>query len=642
MFSPPTVPSGKSFVWSFLVVSSGYNKIVTLTDLTVVDIIMGHEWSTLKHQFSPCSTCGKRLDNWYIQNNGRLYCRRDYWAKFRDACNGCSFLISGPVMVAGEHRYHPECFQCCTCQAFIGDGDPYALVERSFLYCGDCYHKSLNSGTRHGLPQERPRISVTPEISTPSSSPSANTTLASTSRPTVPVASVLVTPEPSDVQTTSSQSSPHTTSVVSTSTAITTVSSSPQSSMPPAVVLETPLRLSPTQLPRRKPHSIQMVSIRPLQTQRITAPSSGAVASPTSPIVRLISNEDSNNNINLPEQQQHTTRQHRRSQHRLHQQQQQQQQEQLQQQMRNAAASGASPANRDSHQFKGQGPSSPQGHENFSIVHEIPQKDQGESLKSAGSRRLELTLRSVSTSSDDGWNIPGRGGREMRNSLVKEGGKTTPCITISQLWPHSELEGLEIGDRILEVNGDTVREKSLDEISNLLTNNVNPVTVMLERDLSPIRLPKEVGEEPVSPNPASPSAGSDTLRGGILREGAEKALHDDSGSKTVLVEDTPVRLRPKNSLRAKGHSPSRRRSKSPSPCPSSRQKSIDLSRSHSFTTHSQQHRVFRATDLLLGEILGQGFFGQAIKAVHRVTGEIMVLKELHNFDEDAQKSFLRE
>lgn len=43
-------------------------------------------------------------------------------------------IITGPVMVAGEHKFHPECFCCNSCGAFIGDGDSYALVERSKLY----------------------------------------------------------------------------------------------------------------------------------------------------------------------------------------------------------------------------------------------------------------------------------------------------------------------------------------------------------------------------------------------------------------------------------------------------------------------------------------------------------------------------
>lgn len=43
-------------------------------------------------------------------------------------------IITGPVMVAGDHKFHPECFVCTSCTAFIGDGESYALVERSKLY----------------------------------------------------------------------------------------------------------------------------------------------------------------------------------------------------------------------------------------------------------------------------------------------------------------------------------------------------------------------------------------------------------------------------------------------------------------------------------------------------------------------------
>lgn len=43
-------------------------------------------------------------------------------------------LTASPLQVAGEQKYHPECFSCLNCRAFIGDGDTYALVERSKLY----------------------------------------------------------------------------------------------------------------------------------------------------------------------------------------------------------------------------------------------------------------------------------------------------------------------------------------------------------------------------------------------------------------------------------------------------------------------------------------------------------------------------
>lgn len=52
---------------------------------------------------------------------------------------------------------------------------------------------------------------------------------------------------------------------------------------------------------------------------------------------------------------------------------------------------------------------------------------------------------------------------------------------------------------------------------------------------------------------------------------------------------------------------SRRRSKSPSPLPS-RTKCVDLTRASSFKTQPTSHRVFRATDLLHGEVLGKGIY----------------------------------
>lgn len=70
----------------------------------------------------------------------------------------------------------------------------------------------------------------------------------------------------------------------------------------------------------------------------------------------------------------------------------------------------------------------------------------------------------------------------------------------------------------------------------------------------------------------------------------------------------------------------------------------DLSRTRSFRVEPPRgsQRVFRASDLVKGELLGKGFFGQVFKVTHRATAEVMVLKELYRVDEEAQKNFLKE
>uniref|UniRef100_A0A4W5PBJ8 LIM domain kinase 1 n=1 Tax=Hucho hucho TaxID=62062 RepID=A0A4W5PBJ8_9TELE len=100
--------------------------------------------SFLTCSISRCCECSASLSHWYYEKEGRLFCKKDYWAKFGELCHGCNDPITtGLIMVAGEQKYHPECFTCLNCRAFIGDGDTYALVERSKLYCGLCYYRTI-------------------------------------------------------------------------------------------------------------------------------------------------------------------------------------------------------------------------------------------------------------------------------------------------------------------------------------------------------------------------------------------------------------------------------------------------------------------------------------------------------------------
>ncbi|XP_054279622.1 LIM domain kinase 1 [Macrosteles quadrilineatus] len=101
---------------------------------------LNQEWHT---ECFRCSACDASLSSWYFEKDGLLFCKDDYWARYGEACQDCSQIITGPVMVAGDHKFHPECFCCTSCGGFIGDGESYALVERSKLYCGPCYKRQM-------------------------------------------------------------------------------------------------------------------------------------------------------------------------------------------------------------------------------------------------------------------------------------------------------------------------------------------------------------------------------------------------------------------------------------------------------------------------------------------------------------------
>lgn len=65
---------------------------------------------------------------------GKLFCHivsqvyKHYWAKFGEFCRGCCLLMTWLAIVAGEFKYHSECFAYMSCKVIIEDGDVYVLV----------------------------------------------------------------------------------------------------------------------------------------------------------------------------------------------------------------------------------------------------------------------------------------------------------------------------------------------------------------------------------------------------------------------------------------------------------------------------------------------------------------------------------
>lgn len=55
--------------------------------------------------FCRCCECNISLTHWYYEKEGRLYCKKDYWARFGELCHGCCEQITkGLIMVRAKHR----------------------------------------------------------------------------------------------------------------------------------------------------------------------------------------------------------------------------------------------------------------------------------------------------------------------------------------------------------------------------------------------------------------------------------------------------------------------------------------------------------------------------------------------------------
>uniref|UniRef100_A0A7N9ARV1 LIM domain kinase 2 n=1 Tax=Mastacembelus armatus TaxID=205130 RepID=A0A7N9ARV1_9TELE len=183
---------------------------------------------------------------------------------------------------------------------------------------------------------------------------------------------------------------------------------------------------------------------------------------------------------------------------------------------------------------------------------------------------------------------------------------------------------IHVGDRILEINGFPVGTLMEEEVDNLIHHTSHTLQLLMEYDPVRQRL--------------------DRLKLGSPRLGvpATSRMRMSAPSDAVLdvdvVDESTLKRR---SLRRSNSNIC----KSPGPYSPKEPSFItrDIGRSESLRSSSScSHRIFRPCDLIHGEILGKGFFGQAIKVTHKATGEVMVMKELIRCDEETQKTFLKE
>ncbi|XP_051904027.1 LIM domain kinase 1 isoform X2 [Hippocampus zosterae] len=190
------------------------------------------------------------------------------------------------------------------------------------------------------------------------------------------------------------------------------------------------------------------------------------------------------------------------------------------------------------------------------------------------------------------------------------------------------LPSVHVGDNILEVNGIPVRDVCPDEVALVIRDTSQALQLTVEH------------------NPRSETAAD--VRADLNRvcEHARPNLDEEP----VLGVETPAPTgtglfsphrrgaagaRSRNILRSCSIEKS-------SLSLSSQRKDMVRSESLRSDPEDRTHRIFRPSDLIHGEVLGRGFFGQAVKVTHRETGEVMVMKELIRFDEETHKTFLKE
>lgn len=225
-------------------------------------------------------------------------------------------------------------------------------------------------------------------------------------------------------------------------------------------------------------------------------------------------------------------------------------------------------------------------------------------------------------------------------------------ILIHRLDVSNDLISLHIGDKILEVNGTPVRDSCIHNIDELIQSSDKVLQLTIEHDPHGHQYPlqksarhstsvcsepaffsdndntpnvSDIKESTENRNQLSTSANGLTALTGPSSPGSDKERIFRRSDDTDYVSGTKTRqLRKKknlnlncaintNSLKDKERcsSMSKLLDENHPPHP----ELYDLSRTKSFRVEPQPQRIFRANDLVQGELLGKGFFGQVFKVI---------------------------
>ncbi|XP_071848282.1 LIM domain kinase 1-like isoform X2 [Apostichopus japonicus] len=193
----------------------------------------------------------------------------------------------------------------------------------------------------------------------------------------------------------------------------------------------------------------------------------------------------------------------------------------------------------------------------------------------------------------------------------------------------SDALDIAIGSRVLEVNGMPVESSNLTELAAILRTTKDDLSITLEHDpeVSP-----ELGKENST---LSLTAAQNNNKSGFQLKSPLRKKRDGmfiSPSNPDLTSFLGNELR----IDRVGTLPNKKK-------PSTDEDIGTSVFNRTMSLKSQRNQqIFRSSDLVRGETLGKGFFGQAVKVTHRKTGEVMVLKELVRCNDDAQRTFLQE